>query len=439
MPSDKVTISLFSTEGEEGTFNPALFREKDNITRIKAELTAAACVAGMEPPDVTVSILLIPNWKKSSAGYDNPEYLALKRKLFSEAREVFSDMEVQDFYIESHLSNEEKQYLHKLQALGSHADIIKNRAIINNRHVRHLQMDSNTKILNWKGLYQQTFLADPQCDALNASYYDHHYVSAHNKIVYCAPGGFIAEALEKEHISYCSDHCDDYADKIPQKNSIYSRVFAVAMNKIGLTRRSISPPDDWVFYPAIMEREEYRITPHVVTAVNMSWSANLGPEPVMLKELKALPPISVGDASCDYACVSYLIKKYTGDLWQQKLEQAPTYNPRAELLALSVEGVDKAIIAQFYNQVVKERPHLASMLASSIPETTEGDALAQALFHCNARELHEYPFRISSVSFSSPSGVESTESATRLDEFVEMKRAMKDITDEVTENRSPAL
>lgn len=46
-------------------------------------------------------------------------------------------------------------------------------------------MDINTLIHNYKGLYDSTFGAQNQHDAIfNASYYDEYYVSAHNKIVY---------------------------------------------------------------------------------------------------------------------------------------------------------------------------------------------------------------------------------------------------------------
>jgi hypothetical protein len=305
---------------------------------------------------------------------------------------------IHDFYTEAHLTKQEKAYLNGLESGGSNPDMIKTRAVIDNQDCRHLQMDSNTKIADYAVFYKQTFGAadSAQADALNASYYDSHYVSAHNKVVYTSPGGKMGPALEEFYLQYMQEHQNDADDKGPKLNNVYARVFAGTMDKLGLSRASVDPTDNWKFHPANMDQPEYRITSSVVTAVNMSWSSAAATAGV--NELKSLPPVQVGDASCDYQCFTYLLKKYTGNLWQHDLGASSTAPmARDQLLAISDKKLDMMILAEFYNNACKiyvDHPEKALNLAKMIPNTKHGKALTAALFNCTVAVLYNNPLQV---------------------------------------------
>ena len=201
---DRVTIGLYSLETDKG-FNPAVLNEVGNISKIKHALTRVAIKNGREPPEIVVSILLIPNWKNGS-GYNTQSYKDSSGQFMFAMISALEashlpDTRVENFY--EVCGDIEKAYLEGLIAKGSNADMIKMHALIKpeNETRRHLQMDSNTQIHDYDGLYNITFGAADQGDrlvGLNASYYDNYYVSAHNKIVYTSPGSPLIHKLREE-------------------------------------------------------------------------------------------------------------------------------------------------------------------------------------------------------------------------------------------------
>ena len=80
-------------------------------------------------------------------------------------------VKLEDFYTVA--SETEKSYLNHLEAKGSNADMIKTHALIDERNQdkRHLQLDTNTIIHDYQGLYDATF-GRPDSAGVNASYYD---------------------------------------------------------------------------------------------------------------------------------------------------------------------------------------------------------------------------------------------------------------------------
>lgn len=397
MAGDKVTITLFSRELPNGKFHEGMFSQRENIENIKRGLSQAAVAAGREPPEFVLSVNLIPNWKKENNGYQNEDYLKLKDEFLTRTQNTFGDVvEVEDFY-NTNLSEAEKTYLDKLDSGGSNPDIIKTRAIVKNGDRRHLQIDSNTIISDYKSFYNQTFGApeDQQMDALNASYYDNHYVSTHNKVVYTTPGGKVAGAIAKHYAHYIEDNKNNPEDKKLTSNFIYKKLFTTAMIDIDLTRKSMDPSDGWIFCPAVIDKPEYRITPNVVLAVNKSWdAASKDPDP--LENLKKLPPVKVGpdNANCDFQCFYALVKKYTGNLWQHKIGLSPgDPDPRDQLLNLSNKTFDMNVLASFYNHAVKNLPDKVELLAKLIPNTPKGNVLTNRLFNCSVIDLHANPVR----------------------------------------------
>lgn len=403
---DRVTISLYGVQ-DGITFNRAALNELSKFTDIKDKLSQSANRCGRDAPEIVISALVIPKWADGS-DYKNEDYLLAKKAFFSEFRAALNaagldDVILQDFYALG-LHEAEYSYLEHLQANGSNADMIKTHALIDpdNEGRRHLQMDSNTQVHDYHGLYLTTFGNDTQNDVLvglNASYYDAHYVSAHNKIVYTPPDTTFTSKLRDVHISYCAEHKDDHLSEATkkektEKNSIYSKDFVIALAQEGLTKPlSVFVRDDKkTIYPATMDRQEYKLSAHVVTAVNMSWKA--GEKDHIVECLKTLPSVRVGDATCDYASFAIAAKKQTGSLWMQKYAgKQDSYDQdndsesedflsddveRRVLLDISNQTVDKAVIIRFYKSAVD---HLKSTNPNAVSAPEKVDELTVLAFN----------------------------------------------------------
>jgi hypothetical protein len=298
-------------------------------------------------------------------------------------------VEVQDFYTDGGLTADEKGYLHGLQALGSIADMMKNRAIINNKDRRHLQIDSNTKVHQYAAFYRNTIGREPQQDGLNASFYDRQYVSVHNKVVYTMPGGALATSLEQTYMDYCHAYKDDLADKAPEKNSMYARVFARSMAKARYARQAeILDTSGAVLrrYPARMELTQYTMTKHIVTPINMSW-APTGVVSTQLQGLMSIPPIQISRVVIDYPAFFYVVKKHTFDLDLHNIGAPDASDPREQLLALSDRSFDRAIVVGYLEYVKANHPGQLVALIESIPPTPLGNAFVEEHFSCSRDEL----------------------------------------------------
>jgi hypothetical protein len=412
---DRVTISLYGTEQDFPGALTAAMGEVKNIALIKSKLTLAAIKYGREPPEIVVSVLLIPKWGEGSH-FEDPTYKQLKAHYLRqlnvflkdnhELREE-KDIRIEDFYSKASLDPAEKAYLHFLEARGSNADMIKVHAIIcdENRKRRHLQMDSNTKIFDFDLLYRETFGRNQQSDALNASYYDklNQYVSAHNKIVYTTiyttAESPLSADLRDIHIEYCKLHAKDDENeetKIEklQKNSIYSKDFVVALEKRGLTsKKTLYPqhaPPQVIYFAVLTNKEAYRITRCVATAVNMSWASDDNALAIALKEaekdLKQLPAIKVGDAECDYNCFANATLKHAGSLLNHGEGSYDDSEAHEQLLEIS-SPLEKKMIRDFIDKVRAENPHLLKAVMNTlIMHGDRGEKLFAEIFECNPRE-----------------------------------------------------
>ncbi|MDX2164888.1 MAG: hypothetical protein SFW07_05685 [Gammaproteobacteria bacterium] len=418
-PRDRVTITLYGAEQDVRKSLNAAMGEIPNIALIKTKLTTEAVKAARQAPEIVISVLLIPRWDDEKSGYENPTYKYLKEYYFREFNKFIrdnpelrneEDVRIEDFYLKPSLSPDEKAYLQFLEARGSNADMIKTHAIIcvENRNRRHLQMDSNTKIFDFELLYSETFGRGEQSDALNASYYDklNEYVSAHNKIVYTAvytsPGSQFSHILGDVHIQYCKTHALDHKEndtktEKTQKNSIYSKDFVVALEKIGLTAKKILYPQSknpQVVYLATLENKEaYRITRCVATAINMSWAANDNALAAALREtekdLKQLPSVQVGDALCDYNCFANAVQKHAGPLTNHSDD--PYDDSKAHNLLIEISSpFEKRVIKDFIEKVKMENPHLLKAVMDAILIHGErGEQLFLELFACDPSEYKE--------------------------------------------------
>lgn len=434
LPStDLVTISLFSLQKVENgvsNFNTFLYSQKENIKKISLKLADAARRNGQVTPKIVVSLLLIPDWNVSNNSYQDKTYLETKKRFFQSVEVEFAALvqelkhhgitiELEDFYQDGKLSEDEKKYMHQLKANGSNADVIKTRAIINNPNCKHLQIDSNTIIRDYHSLYSNTFaLPDAiQRDALNANLYAPAHISANNKIVYIAPNSLIAPVLEHAYMEYMRSNFDNDQDKLDDSNAIYERIFAPALAKVGLTYENIEISKHKQFFPASLSKPEYRITADVVTAINMAWAK---PKNIILDIdiFKKIAPIVHMDADFDYQSFIYILKKYSSYLSRNIKGGEDPAQYYESFLKLSDNETDITILRKFYLDVIandsqklkdairKSFPQeeaermlsdpeyirkLQVSFARNFPDTEKGNALTQNLFGCSVKMLHNNP------------------------------------------------
>lgn len=392
-PVDRITISLYSIEMPDGNFNKALFQQKNNIKHIKDGFARAAQLCGRKAPEIIVSVLLIPNWQKGDNGYENKKYLELKAKFFLTLAAEFQDLGViiQDFSANKNLTKDEKRFMHQQKSVANNYDLTKTRAIIDNRHSRHLQLDSNTKISDFLQLYRQTFRmpSEQQKDALMASCYSlHGYISPQNKIVYTTPQGSLAKVLAEKHDQYCKTYRDSAKHKNAKVYTLYRKVFAPALHDIGLTY--YVNYKGLIVFPAKMHLSVYRITASLAGAINKSWSTNVQVAPELV-ELGNLAPIKLSDALCDFQAFSYVVKKLTMrfDFHDRCLEAEG--NTKQQILKISNMQFDAKILVEFYNYVLNHHSQHVAALAKTIPDSIQGNKMALDLFYCKVEDLHRNP------------------------------------------------
>lgn len=393
---DRITIGFYGVEASLDVSEDHISPEVENINVILKNFSRCARQIGRQPPEIVISVFLIPDWGNNSKFTDRT-YVERKRRYFAKFNDVLNDkikvdpdenVTIEDFYERGGLQAPEIRYLEGLAVKGSNADMIKTHAIIREENLkrRHLQMDSNTRIFNFELLYNETFGREDQKDALNASYYDrqNHYVSAHNKIVYTAiyttPGSRISKELRETHLAYCHEHADDHngddekkLEKI-KKNSIYSKDFVVALATVGLTspknlRPSLTAPPKRIYLATIGNKEAYRITQCIATAVNMSWAANEGNKDPALKaiedQLNDLPSVKVGDAVCNYTCFANAVFKHTDTLINQGDDPYDDTQAHAEFMAIS-SPLEKIMIKEFLDQVKNKKPDMLNKVMNAM-------------------------------------------------------------------------
>ena len=406
---DIITVTLFSKQVSAG-FTVAMFNEKENIKVLKDKMNEAASKAGNNLLEIVISVLLIPDWTTPNNGYDNKVYQEVKRAFLARINAEFEDIGVtiQDIYQDANLTDAEKSYMHELKAIGSNADIMKTRAIINNAGNRHLQIDSNTKIHSYDSFYNKTFNTDTQEMALCANHYNWCAVSGNNKTVYLPAGHDFAEQLKHIYLTYCDRNKDNAEDKLETANSVYQRTFVPALALAGLvTEIQLSNKK---YHQVNTAKSAYRVTRDIVVAINKSWSANASngsnkeeEEEEQEQELNSLAAVQIGDAKCDFKSWRYLIKKYTSPrLYRAVSEDDKTVDSAilrgavealAALHAISDRELDLKIISEFFKQAYKDNAAVTTLLSTMIPDTVEGDQLVNSLFNCTVKEFHTDPIK----------------------------------------------
>lgn len=391
MSSDLITLSTFGMQEKWVSDKEAVKKfiegQIENIKALKESFDAAATEVHREPPEFVLSAIMIPQWKSrygyTGQTYETEEYKAAKEEYFDYLREKCKDagIKVQDFY-EEVATEDEKKYLHQLEALGSTADLIKNRAIINNQGKRHLQIDTNTIIVDRKAFYKSTIGAVVQKDGMNASYYDDSgtYVSPHNKVVYTSENSLFARNLARQHNDYVKKNKDRLDRKTPYSNQIYSVVYSHACLETGLVSLDRKYYEEWNnlwgYFPVDLDHPTFEMTKHIITAINMSWSQGDGKVDycAALKAIKV--PIQSADGETtilDFQSFAYLIKKYTNP----KLSK----DDRPKLMKISDIDFDNRAIKSFVLHVINTRDiSLLGRLLRTIPDNRLGQPILAKLF-----------------------------------------------------------
>lgn len=122
---------------------------------------------------------LVPNWNDGET-HSDPFYIAAKEEMLSDARQLYGaevGIVIKDF-LTGHVSQDELDFLKNCKSMGSIADLVKCRVIIDNAGRKCLQTDSNVtwNNNNFAKLYALTFSQDN--DAFNVSRCSDVYIYA---------------------------------------------------------------------------------------------------------------------------------------------------------------------------------------------------------------------------------------------------------------------
>lgn len=367
IPPGKVTICIYFREGDiaAGKIHENITKELANVQGIQEQFTAAARATSARPaPEISVSILVVPDWAHASS-FEKSEYQDNKAAILGYIQGGFvgTGIVVNDFTMG--LDPTETEYLRELNTGSNCLDMMKIKSIVANRNCRHLQLDSNTIITNYGALYGQTFATEEQldalqCDALNASFYGGAHVTPHSKIVYTHPQGTLGLSLLNTYQKAIRK-----ISRKGQEGTLYLDGFVNGTRAAGLTTEGRPA--------AILTRPEYRITHNVLTVTSQSWS-NEKAAPGRLN--LDLPTKTINGISCNSNVIESLVKKY--------VSRTTPSSAHAELLAISNVPLEVDIVRQY---IIQCSPEQAQKVVQLISTDKLGNAFANHLFGCDAKAL----------------------------------------------------
>lgn len=478
MPDPIVAVTFYSkqTLGKPPGYFDGIFNSgnKEDIFRLQKGLFDAATKLGGQPPQLEITLYLIPDAKHGQT-HDSMEYIEAKAQMIQHAKNFYGvDVKIIDFVDETMVSEDELDFLQGCQSIGSIADVVKTRTIIDSKGRACLQTDSNVTWANndYDKLYGLTFAEDT--DAFNASRCSEVYVSAHNKLVFTGSSSNLPDIFDQTLVDYCKKYKDDEWQKDPRCNGVYDIVFCEGMAQHGLTYR-VRVDDKYSrtggtfdFYPANLYDERYKLMPMVVPCQRESWRAGMGPLDPVVRELtgqlqigdsgekKAAIEVEIAGVKYDFFHFKSLIRVFTNIPSWHTLEGNYQYAEQTKDLFEGAEDarnifvskqdtiLDMQIFASYYNEVkmrfdqgefiTTENP--LQILANLIPDTEAGNNLSMQLFHCSVKELHRDPNKEAFMPASDivipghnklfETKVEPTFSQRNQKKFVELKKTIRD-------------
>jgi len=129
---DKITICIYFRERDitSGKAYENIPKEVANVRSIQEQFTTAAHATSTRPaPEISVSVLVVPDWEQESS-YEKPEYQANKAGVLGYIQDGFAGagIVVNDFSMG--LSPEETEYLRELNTGSNCLDMIKIKSIV---------------------------------------------------------------------------------------------------------------------------------------------------------------------------------------------------------------------------------------------------------------------------------------------------------------------
>ena len=395
-PQDVLAITLYSKTGTElgsEDYWKGFLDQKENIIRMKEGLEAAKqkLAPGSPPLKTELTLYLIPAWDKGET-FDTPAYLARKVHMLKTARDTFDStgVIVKDLLTETNISEAEKKFLKDLKSMGSTADLMKTRAIIDNQGNRCLQTDSNLEVVHkdYEELYRRTFLQDK--DAFNASRCSIAYIAAHNKVIFLSDKSELPAFLAQKLIEYCTKYEVDPKHHESSLNGVYDFAFTPAMAEAKAVYTVVvndtrNPGQKFRFYPADFRDPRYTLMFVVVPNQVESWRAVTG---LIESEVdKMLRNMRINIDGIDYGASHFrsIAKVFTNvPRWHRSTELGPDGKPTNELLrnddgSLMYPGADQSFDIFTAAQNVAIKSVLKSILvgfADEISRITKDDPKA---------------------------------------------------------------
>ncbi|AHE66031.1 hypothetical protein [Legionella oakridgensis] len=428
-----VAITFYSKRNKTGKgYYDGIFTETErkDVLHLKNGLQAAAKARQQPLPQIEITVFLIPNWREGET-YRSPAYLAAKKRMLDEARWLYGEgIIVKDFLEDSGVTQEELDFLQHCESMGSVADLVKSRTIIDNAGRPCLQTDSNVTWANndFERLYELTFLQNT--DAFNVSRCSDVYIAAHNKLIFIGSQSKLPEILQGTLVEYCRKYKEDPWHMNRDCNGVYDFAFCEAMYKHGATyivrvndRYNVNQVFD--FYPANLKDSRYRLIPMVIPCQRETWRGGKGEESLAVKELlgelcledgSKIPALTIEINGVHYNFNHFksIVKVYTNcPLWhtfegnyQYFFQTGDKFKEAKYCHQKFLEKLDKdlcmLVLTAYYEAArtvclaregeTKWNP-LRELTKLFIKNEEASEALCQRLFNCTVAELHENPDR----------------------------------------------
>jgi hypothetical protein len=428
-----VAVSFYSrrTKTEkgyyDGIFNPG---ERDNVTNLIRGLQTAALKYGHQPPQLEITLFLVPDWE-SNETFSSPSYLEANARMLEEAKAYYDhDIDIKDF-LKSGAEEEEYAFLDQCLSMGSVADLVKSRLIIDNQGRKCLQTDANVLWANhdFDTLYKLTFMQN--YDAFNASRCSDVYIAAHNKLIYIDATSRFPSLLKQELLDYCKTYKDNGLHKSKTFNGVYDFAFTRAMYLHNATYivsidDKYNPGKKFEFYPAKLTDPRYTLISMVIPCQQESWRAQSGEESNALKELKGQFLLDSGlkkpafmvevcGVICGFHHFKSIVKAYINcPIWHSNEINYTNYAETRDKFEYAKyahqlfvdrlnDDVCQEIMIKYYNAVL-EAYHRGDFICDPFFELTglfetgnqASENLCQYFFSCSVKELKENPKRTAS-------------------------------------------
>lgn len=377
-----VTFQLYSKETFDGYNADAALAEIKNITKLYTRLAEEAKKCNKKPPKLELVTLLIPNWDKEGNGFENIEYIEKKQQYIQKLRSVLSETSVKvvDFTSQGIAEPYELEYLKGLKNYGITADLMKNNAVIRHSDKPHIQIDTNTDILDYNKFYSTTIGQGPPNwkDALDVTAYNRYYLTVTNKVGFFAPESnsvtnrqFIPY-LKKARAEFFSQSKEEL-EASKSRNAAYEEIFTVALERAGYVKR-IHPTHKTgaidQFHANVTDEDTlqyFGITANIAVVARQTWQKRgIASEGTGDARLKSLEPLKYGDANLNSAHISFIIRRYTGNV---SLTIKPDHEGFLKLIDVP-QDID--ILTKYFSQIKINHPQYYLDLLRVIPNIEEG-------------------------------------------------------------------